>query len=236
MRRIDADRGDVSLEAFTLARFLRPALDLKIWGFALIFFAGTTQAYALAYFLPIILRAGMGFSLAASQCLVAPPYAFAGIVMFLCGWLGDKYHIRGPIVAFNATISIIGLALMGWASSTSVRYFGYVSPFPNSHHPFETNVVHSQCIPHLRRCKLKHPDSDDVPSKQHSRAVEACFLQRQPCRDGWYRRHRWLFGLPEPGQSALPPWTIRLHCGVFAHTYSGGVLERELLCCEQEAG
>ena len=37
LRRVEKDRGDSRLEAFTLGRFLRPALDLKIWGFALIF-------------------------------------------------------------------------------------------------------------------------------------------------------------------------------------------------------
>jgi MFS family permease len=37
LRRVEKDRGDTHLEAFTLGRFLTPAMDLKIWGFALIF-------------------------------------------------------------------------------------------------------------------------------------------------------------------------------------------------------
>ena len=37
IRRVNKDRGDATLEPFTMGRFLRPALDLKIWGFALIF-------------------------------------------------------------------------------------------------------------------------------------------------------------------------------------------------------
>lgn len=37
IRRINRDRSDGDLEPFTLKRFLRPALDPKIWGFALIF-------------------------------------------------------------------------------------------------------------------------------------------------------------------------------------------------------
>ena len=37
IRRVNKDRGDVHAEPFTLTKFLRPALDLKIWGFALIF-------------------------------------------------------------------------------------------------------------------------------------------------------------------------------------------------------
>lgn len=37
VRRINRDRSDGDAEPFTLKRFLRPALDLKIWGFAMIF-------------------------------------------------------------------------------------------------------------------------------------------------------------------------------------------------------
>lgn len=71
--RVNQDRGDAASEPFSLVKFLKPATDLKIWGFALIFCCLTTVTYALAYFLPIILRGGMGFSVGAAQCLVAPP-------------------------------------------------------------------------------------------------------------------------------------------------------------------
>jgi hypothetical protein len=37
LRRVEKDRGDSHLEPFTYGRFLRPAMDFKIWGFALIF-------------------------------------------------------------------------------------------------------------------------------------------------------------------------------------------------------
>ena len=66
----------------------------------------------------------MGFSLGASQCLVAPPFAFAGIVMFGTSWLGDKYHFRGLVVVFNAVMALVGLPIMGFASSNGARYFG----------------------------------------------------------------------------------------------------------------
>lgn len=44
--------------------------------------------------------------------------------MFLSGWAGDKYHIRGPIIIANAVLTIVGLAIMGFTSSVGVRYFG----------------------------------------------------------------------------------------------------------------
>ncbi|KAL4762048.1 putative phthalate transporter [Aspergillus foveolatus] len=124
VRRINRDRSDGDAEPFTLKRFLKPALDMKIWGFAVIFFCVTTVSYAIAYFLPIILSEGMGFDTGTSQCLVAPPYAAAGFVMYGTSWVGDKYRMRGPVLIFNALLCIIGLPMMGFASSHAVQYVG----------------------------------------------------------------------------------------------------------------
>lgn len=141
--RVNLDRGDAATEPFSLVKFLKPAGDWKvrslldgdgqhtadihinqIWGFALIFFCVTMQTYALAFFMPIILVFGLGFEVGPAQCLVAPPYVFAALVMIAAAWIGDKYHIRGPLLIFNATMAILGLALMGWVETVGVRYFG----------------------------------------------------------------------------------------------------------------
>lgn len=122
--RVNADRGDVKPQPFSMAKYLRAGMDIKVWVYAMIFFNTTTVTYALAYFLPIILTQNMGFGVGEAQCLVAPPYAFAGIIMFATGWAGDKYRLRGPIIIFNALLCIIGLPLMGFSSSAGVRYFG----------------------------------------------------------------------------------------------------------------
>ncbi|KAE8345038.1 hypothetical protein BDV24DRAFT_171001 [Aspergillus arachidicola] len=124
MRRINRDRSDGDAEPFAMKKFLAPALDPKIWGFALIFFSITTNTYAISYFLPIILREGMGYGIAASQCLVAPPFGLAAILMFATSWAGDKYRTRGPILILNSLIGLVGLAVMGFAESNPVRYFG----------------------------------------------------------------------------------------------------------------
>lgn len=84
----------------------------------------TTVSYCVSFFLPIILHSYLGFSIGAAQCLVAPPYAFAGLLMLFCGWLGDKYKIRGPIVVANCVICIVGLIVMTWGGASGVRYFG----------------------------------------------------------------------------------------------------------------
>ncbi|RLL96448.1 hypothetical protein CFD26_103730 [Aspergillus turcosus] len=124
IRRINRDRSDADNEPFTLTRFLSPALDLKIWGFAMIFLCTTTVTYAIAYFLPIILQQGMGYSVGASQCLVAPPFVFAGFVMFSSAWVGDKYRVRGILVVVNSILCLIGLPILGFHTNNAVRYFG----------------------------------------------------------------------------------------------------------------
>lgn len=82
------------------------------------------MSYALAFFLPIILHNNLGYDAGASQALVAPPYAFAGIFMYGMGWLGDRYRMRGPVIIVNMIVALIGLPLLGWHSDPKVRYFG----------------------------------------------------------------------------------------------------------------
>ncbi|PGH07061.1 hypothetical protein AJ80_08074 [Polytolypa hystricis UAMH7299] len=124
LEQLDKDRGDVEMEEFSFGRFLKPALDFEIWGFAFIFFCITTITYAFAFFLPIILRDNLKFSMAASQCLVAPPYVFAAILMYSTAWVADRYRSRAPMIVLNCVISLVGLPILGFHSSPAVRYFG----------------------------------------------------------------------------------------------------------------
>ncbi|KAH7202978.1 major facilitator superfamily domain-containing protein [Fusarium oxysporum] len=148
--RIRRDRGDTAVPPFNVRKFLDSATDWKIWAYAMIFFNTTTIAYALAYTLPIILRENMQFSVGAAQCLVAPPYAFAGLVMLVTGWAGDRWRLRGPVILANMLLCIIGLPIIGWHRSAAVRYFGIflVTAGANSNIPatmsFQANNVCGQ--------------------------------------------------------------------------------------------
>ncbi|KAK5073426.1 hypothetical protein LTR70_010250 [Exophiala xenobiotica] len=122
--RIEKDRHDAIPETFAVGKYLKHALDLKVWGFATLFMCSTTISYAIAYFLPIILNEGMGFNRAASQCLIAPPYVLAAIVMFAFAWYGDKWHMRSPFILANGVLALIGLPLMGFVDNVGARYFG----------------------------------------------------------------------------------------------------------------
>lgn len=121
---LNKDRGDVDPEPFAIVKFLRPALDLEIWGFALIFFCTTTVTYSFSFFLPIVLKDNMGFSTAAAQCLVAPPYVLAAIMIYGTSWVGDRYKTRGLILVFNTIVGLVGLPLMGFHGNANVRFFG----------------------------------------------------------------------------------------------------------------
>ncbi|RDA94934.1 hypothetical protein CP533_0093 [Ophiocordyceps camponoti-saundersi (nom. inval.)] len=122
--RIEADRADSRVTAFQPALFARAARDWRIWVYGLVFFNTTTISYALAYTLPLILVGSMGFSVGAAQCLVAPPYVFAGVVTYFTGWLSDRYRLRGPVIVFNMLLCLVGLPMMGWLATAAGRYAG----------------------------------------------------------------------------------------------------------------
>ncbi|PNS18134.1 hypothetical protein CAC42_3579 [Sphaceloma murrayae] len=122
--KLNEDRDDVQVEKFNMRKYLSSGKDIEVWGFALIFFCTTTVAYAFAFFLPIILRDSLGFSVLAAQCLGTPPYVLGMILMYASAWYGDKYQSRAPVIVFNAVLSIIGLPILGFASNGALRYFG----------------------------------------------------------------------------------------------------------------
>ncbi|KAJ5610630.1 phthalate transporter [Penicillium lagena] len=123
--RISRDRQDASQEVpFDLKQFLKPALEPKVWGFAILFFCATMVSYSITFFLPIIMTSELHFRTEIAQVLTTPPYFFAGIFMFLQGWLGDKYRMRAPFIIWNNIQAIIGLAILGWVTVPGVQYFG----------------------------------------------------------------------------------------------------------------
>lgn len=128
--RIEKDRHDAIPEEFKLGKYLKSALDLKVWGFAALFGLTTTNTYAIAYFLPIILNEGMGFGVAASQCLISPPYVLAAIVMYAFAVLGDKYHLRSPFILINGCLLLIGKCAL--ISTKSSQYADDMCTRPSS--------------------------------------------------------------------------------------------------------
>lgn len=124
LARVEKDRADAIPEPFSMKKWLQGAADFKIWLFALAFMDSTSVGYSLAFFLPSILREDMGFDVGTAQCLVAPPYVFAALVMIVTSWLSDKFQKRGPFIIFNSMMGLVGLCMTGFAKGTATRYAG----------------------------------------------------------------------------------------------------------------
>lgn len=107
-----------------LAKILHHLRDFRLYLWAFNLMASTLPGYAYSYFLPIILQRGMGYSTTQSQLLSAPPYVFAAIMAFVSGWIGDRFKMRGPIIAVHQLLTAIGMLITVYGNSNAVRYFG----------------------------------------------------------------------------------------------------------------
>ncbi|KAI1941776.1 hypothetical protein LOZ66_001257 [Ophidiomyces ophidiicola] len=125
-KRIQVDRHDAIPEHISWSKIAVNFLDLKLYGFSCLFFLLNTVSTSLAYFLPIILQSGMGFSSNKSIILSSPPYYYAIIPVLLTSLLGDRLRLRGPLIAFNALSLIAGFLMLGLPASkqVTVRYIG----------------------------------------------------------------------------------------------------------------
>jgi MFS family permease len=83
-----------------------------------------SSVYSIAYFQPIILREGMGFSYALAQILGSPPYVFAIIASLAMAWVSDHYRTRWPVLVFQSVTGIVGLLVILYPKPPGVRYFG----------------------------------------------------------------------------------------------------------------
>jgi len=122
-QRIEHDRGDAIADPLTLKKFFKHLSDFKLWVFALLFMSTTMPAYAFAYFTPVILR-GMGYSAGAANALSAPPACAALFTAMGFAYLGDKFHMRSPVIIAQTLICILGLMLVAYHPNDGVRYFG----------------------------------------------------------------------------------------------------------------
>ncbi|KAJ0304632.1 hypothetical protein Brms1b_011173 [Colletotrichum noveboracense] len=122
--RINQDRGDAEEDKIDGAKILYHLKDWRLYFWAFNLMASTLPGYAYSYFLPIILRNGMGFSSTQAQLLSAPPYVLAAIMAYISGWLGDRYKMRGPIIAVHQALTAVGMLITVYGKANGARYFG----------------------------------------------------------------------------------------------------------------
>ncbi|PWW75906.1 MFS general substrate transporter [Tuber magnatum] len=121
--RIDRDREDSQADPLTWRVLGRHLSDWKLWVHALLFMSAAVPSYALAYFLPIILK-GMGFSTGMSQILSSLPYISAVVVAFSLAWWADMTRVRAPFIVIGCLLIITGLSITAYSNSNAARYFG----------------------------------------------------------------------------------------------------------------
>lgn len=154
LSRIERDRGDAVVDKLTVQTVLRHLRDWKIWEFAWLYLLNNTVTYSFGFFLPIILRNDMGYSIAMSQILAFPPYVVAAPWMFATAWAADRFRKRGLILILNCTLAIVGVAMMAFArSSPATRYAGVFLGVmgANSNVPTILSYMHNNIVGQMKR-------------------------------------------------------------------------------------
>ncbi|EON68750.1 hypothetical protein W97_08008 [Coniosporium apollinis CBS 100218] len=108
----------------TVGQTFKMLMDWKIGVYCIQYFVAASSVYSLAYFQPIILRQGMGFSYAKAQLLSSPPYVFAIFASILLAWVSDKIRLRWPVLVFQSLTAVVGLLIILYVHAPGVRYFG----------------------------------------------------------------------------------------------------------------
>lgn len=124
IERINRDRGDAEEDEINFSKIIHHLKDWRLYFWAINLMACTLPGYAYSYFLPVILRQGMGYSTSESQLLSAPPYVLAAVVCYFCGFAGDRFHMRGPILAACQLLTAVGMLVTVYGGSNAARYFG----------------------------------------------------------------------------------------------------------------
>ena len=148
VQRIDRDRSDANAVTFSFGQLVSNGRDLKVYGFAAMFFLQNLVSTALSYFLPIILQSGMGFSTNKAILFQSPVYYYAMIPVILSSWASDSLRLRGPVIVFNSICLIMGFVMLGFTSQVAVRYVGcflstgaYISNWAALSAYYSNNVV-----------------------------------------------------------------------------------------------
>ncbi|KDR68084.1 hypothetical protein GALMADRAFT_79027 [Galerina marginata CBS 339.88] len=134
--RVQADRGDSIPDKMTWKLLFAHLRDPLLWVYAIMLMASTMPAYAVGFFLTIILK-GMGFSESLALILSAPPGVFAAASCFFFAWLSDRTRKRAVWMVVQNLIAITGLLIAVYSNKNPVRYFGL----------FLVNAGATGCIP-----------------------------------------------------------------------------------------
>jgi MFS family permease len=95
----------------------------RIYAAAAVQFLQDIVLYGFSTFLPSILRNDLGYTVLQSQYLSVPVYALGGISFFAAATLGDRYGLRGSILAFLDLFAVAAYLLIILVPASGVKYF-----------------------------------------------------------------------------------------------------------------
>jgi hypothetical protein len=122
--RLIRSRGTLEGGQVTWRVVREAASSWHVWTIGTIYMSGSCAVYSYLFFLPIILRRGLGYSQKMAFLLTAPPAAVAIVYVFALSWMADKYRVRGPFILLHCTLGITGLCMIGFLDSATPRYIG----------------------------------------------------------------------------------------------------------------
>ncbi|KAH4106416.1 hypothetical protein HBI81_157050 [Parastagonospora nodorum] len=122
--RVTMEKKGAHREHATVGEMMRMLMDWKLGVYCVQYFVAASSVYSLAFFQPIILRNGMGFSYAKAQLLSSPPYVFTVFASLAGAWLSDKIRMCWPILIGQSVVAIAGLLIVLYGGPPGVRYFG----------------------------------------------------------------------------------------------------------------
>jgi hypothetical protein len=83
-----------------------------------------TMAFSAVGYFTTLLLVGMGFNVAQSLLLSAPPFVFTAISIYFFSWISDTRQLRALFIGAQATMSIVGLLFTMFGHPPGLRYFG----------------------------------------------------------------------------------------------------------------
>ncbi|KAL1729744.1 major facilitator superfamily domain-containing protein [Schizophyllum commune] len=105
-------------------KFVWQALfDYKSWVQVGAYMGNVVTMYALALFLPTIIK-DMGLAKADAQLLTIPPFVCGCISTILIGLLSDRISLRGPFIICGSTVGLIGCTILYSQKAPGPSYFG----------------------------------------------------------------------------------------------------------------
>ncbi|THV05149.1 MFS general substrate transporter [Dendrothele bispora CBS 962.96] len=154
LRRIENDRCDSMPDQLSIVKVLHHLLDWKVWIYGIMYMCATIPAYAIGFFVTIILS-GMGWDLEHSLLLSSCPYVFAAASVFIFARLSDRSQKRAYFISIQVLMTLVGFILTGFVGHSGWRYFGL----------FLGNAGSAGCIPGiLGNFRYLYPASNNVVS------------------------------------------------------------------------